>query len=195
MDYTATIEQMKSEGSPIPLPRPVVKIQNSEIELKAALSAIGNRMGENFEWLPEYDQVADWLSDNKGKGLFLLGAPGRGKSIMIRYAIPMIFRARLPRVFTVVDMANPTIKIDDLLTKKYIALDDIGAEVTRKVFGTERNIATEIISMASDVPDVLLIASSNLSMDAIESTYGARIADRIKYLCRRIPFNGKSMRK
>ena len=35
---------------------------------------------EDFEWLEQYDEVAQWMSNTEGRGLFLRGGCGVGKT-------------------------------------------------------------------------------------------------------------------
>ena len=195
MDYAEIFRQMKVEGSPVPAQRPRIAIPNARQELKDAMTAILSSMGEQLVWLPEYANVADWLADNKGKGLFLYGNCGRGKSLLARYAIPAIIRAFSRRIVSVVDCGSQQVNIDEILRRKLIVLDDVGVEVDRIDYGTRRNVVVEAINKAQDDPSTMLIMSSNLSGDAIRDRYGDRIYDRVKYLCHRIAFNGKSLRQ
>ena len=50
------------------------------------------RVGERAQWPDDYDQVAQWLTDNKGKGLMLIGDCGRGKSMITTEILPDLFR-------------------------------------------------------------------------------------------------------
>ena len=195
IDYSEIFRQMKVEGSPVPTQRPHIVIPNARQELENAMNAILSSMGERLVWLPEYDKVADWLAGNKGKGLFLYGNCGRGKSLLARYAIPAIIRAFSRRIVTIVDCGTQQYEIDEILRRKLIVLDDVGVEVDRIDYGTRRNIVVEAINKSQDDPSTMLIMSSNLSGDAIQDRYGDRIYDRVKYLCHRIAFNGKSLRK
>lgn len=195
MDYAEIFRQMKVEGSPVPAQRPRIAIPNARQELEDAMTAILSSMGEQLEWLPEYDRVADWLADNHSKGLLMFGNCGRGKSLLARYAIPAIIRAFSRRIVCVVDCGSQQVNIDEILRRKLIVLDDVGVEVDRIDYGTRRNIVVEAINKSQDDPSTMLIMSSNLSGDAIRDRYGDRIYDRVKYLCHRIAFNGKSLRK
>lgn len=195
IDYSEIFRQMKVEGSPVPAQRPRIIIPNARQELENAMNAILSSMGERLVWLPEYDKVADWLAGNKGKGLFLYGNCGRGKSLLARYAIPAIIRAFSRRIVTIVDCGTQQYEIDEILRRKLIVLDDVGVEVDRIDYGTRRNIVVEAINKSQDDPSTMLIMSSNLSGDAIRDRYGDRIYDRVKYLCHRIAFNGKSLRQ
>lgn len=195
MNYDEILNQLKTEGNPTPSPRFRFSIPNAREELEKAMAAVLSRMGEKLVWLPEYDKVAEWLTNNHGKGLLLYGNCGRGKSLLARYAIPMLFRAFCQRIVSVVDCGSQQVNIDEILRRKLISLDDIGVEVDRVDYGTRRNIVIEAINKAQDNPDTMLIMSSNLSGDAIRERYGARIFDRVKYLCHRISFNGQSLRR
>lgn len=195
MNYDEILNQLKTEGNPTPSPRLRFSIPNAREELEKAMAAVLSRMGEKLVWLPEYDKVAEWLTNNNGKGLMLYGNCGRGKSLLVRYAIPMLFRGFCQRIVTVVDCGSQHANIDEILRRKFIALDDIGTEAERMDFGTRRNIVVEVINKAQDNPDIMLIMSTNLSGDALRDKYGDRIYDRVKYLCHRVAFNGQSLRK
>lgn len=195
MNYDEILNQLKTEGNPTPSPRFRFSIPNAREELEKAMDAVLSRMGEKLVWLPEYDKVAEWLTNNNGKGLMLYGNCGLGKSLLVRYAIPMLFRGFCQRIVTVVDCGSQQGNIDEILRRKLISLDDIGVEVDRVDYGTRRNIVVEAINKAQDNPDTMLIMSSNLSGDAIRERYGDRILDRVKYLCHRISFNGQSLRR
>lgn len=195
MDYNEILKQLETEGNPVPSHRFRFSVPNAREELEKAMTTVLSRMGEKLVWLPEYDEVAKWLTNNDGKGLLLYGNCGRGKSLLARYAIPMIFRGFLRRIVTVVDCGSQTNNIDEILRRKFVSLDDIGTEAERVDFGTRRNIVVEVINKAHDNPDTLLIMSTNLSGDGIREKYGDRIFDRVKYLCYRVAFNGQSLRK
>lgn len=195
MSYEEILKQLRTEGNPVPCARFRFRIPDARTELKNALVTVLSAMGERLVWLPEYDKVAAWLSDNNGKGLLLFGNCGRGKSLITRYAIPMLLRKFANRIVTVVDCGAQDVCIDEVLKRKFIALDDIGVEVDRVEFGTRRNVVVEIVNKVQDNPDRMVIASSNLSGEGIKERYGDRIYDRIKYLSYRVAFNGNSLRK
>ena len=70
--YAEVMKQLSVEGNPTPTRRFSFSIPNAREELYSAMSAVFASMGEDFVWLEEYDRVAEWLSGNKGKGLWLL---------------------------------------------------------------------------------------------------------------------------
>ena len=54
---------------------------------------------DDFVWLPEYDQIVDWMTNTNDKGLMLMGDCGRGKSLILNYVLPVLFRKE-PRMFS-----------------------------------------------------------------------------------------------
>ena len=72
-------------------------IPNAKEALIAGLEEV---MRHKVEWLAEYDQIVNWLADNQGKGLVLIGPPGVGKSEICMKVIPLIFRMALHKVFS-----------------------------------------------------------------------------------------------
>lgn len=195
MDYNTVLSQMAKEGFNTPIRRFTFALPNAKEELQEAMSCIARSMGERLLWLPEYDEVATWLSGNNGKGLFLYGACGRGKSLLTRYALPMIFRAKMSRIVKVVDCAYSGVNIDEVVNYPYLALDDLGAEEDVVSYGTRRQLVSEVICRAQDNPRMFVIASSNYDGEALIARYGERVMDRIRYLFCRVSFNGKSLRK
>lgn len=57
--------------------RLLIHLPNAKEILDAGLQHF---LGSSYKWLPEYDNVADWLTDNNGQGLFCMGNCGRGKT-------------------------------------------------------------------------------------------------------------------
>lgn len=49
---------------------------------------------DEFQMLPEYEQVIDWMTDTADKGLLLMGDCGRGKSVILNYVLPVLFRMK-----------------------------------------------------------------------------------------------------
>lgn len=150
--------------------------------------------GRKMIWLPEYEAVADWLTDNRGKGLFLYGNCGRGKSILCRYVLPAIFLSRLNRVVRVYDIQEMNSDIDGVLTKRLVSLDDIGTEEVSVKYGERRMAFAEVMDMA-EKRKRLVIVSTNLNQQQLAERYGERTVDRIKSTTKRILFKGESLRQ
>ena len=145
-------------------------------------------------WLSEYDKVTEWLSDNRGRGLFLFGNCGQGKSMLCRYVLPAILLSYCHKVVSVFDTQQMNAQLDHVLSRHIISLDDIGTEEVINVFGNKRMAFAEIMD-AAEKDGKLLIISSNLSVKELQERYGERTLDRIRATTTRILFNGKSFRK
>ena len=51
-------------------------------------------VGVDPKWHDGYDEIVEWLHDNKGKGLLVYGDKGCGKSMLCANIIPKILNAR-----------------------------------------------------------------------------------------------------
>ncbi|QDP67850.1 MAG: hypothetical protein Unbinned8210contig1002_38 [Prokaryotic dsDNA virus sp.] len=145
-----------------------------------------------YKHLDEYNHIISWLSDTKGKGLFLIGNCGRGKSVILSGVLPLIFNAKKGKILkpiaarklhTVKEFASP-----------YILIDDIGTEEIVNDYGTKIDAVENAIFEAEDDLKMLLL-TSNLDASSIKERYGERIYDRIKRLCKVVFFRGESLRK
>lgn len=155
--------------------------------------------GREFKWLPEYDEVVDWLVDNEGKGLFMYGSCGRGKSIMIT-AIKTMFVAvglqlhgfhasMLPHKSPIYDDWN----YEFYRKWKCSYIDELGTEKMITNYGEKFEAFNEIINIAEQDLNILII-SSNLSPEQFLQRYGDRAMDRISRLCKAVEFKGNSLR-
>lgn len=152
--------------------------------------------GGDAIWLPEYDKVADWLTDNKGRGLLMYGNCGRGKTLIGERLLPLIFNRwlrpkKIISCYTSIEMNK---RPDDVLEKHIIYIDDIGIEDVAMSYGNKRLIFSELVDEA-ERKGKLLIISTNLSLPEISKKYGVRTVDRLKALTVQIPFVGESMRR
>ncbi len=145
-----------------------------------------------YKHLPEYETVAHWLSDTKGKGLFLIGNCGRGKSVILTGVLPLIFNAKKGKILK--PIAARKLHTVKEFVSPYIVIDDIGTEEIVNDYGTKIDAVENAIFEAEDDLKTLLL-TSNLDASAIKERYGERIYDRIKRLCLVVFFKGKSLRK
>lgn len=164
--------------------------KEAEAQFKEAFM-LTDKTIDSFEMLPEYKEIIGWLSDNKGKGLFMTGSVGRGKTTILRGVLPLLFLANLNKIITV----YPARELHKFDYKKWlIAIDDMGQDDVVKDFGTSVNAVEDAISYAEDHMKLLLI-TSNLTRDQIKNKYGERIMSRIERLCKIVVFKGSSKRK
>lgn len=192
-------------------PRKVINIsiENAKVVLENAMGYYLLMQDRELSWLSEYDQVAEWLSNNKGKGLFLFGDCGRGKSLLTRYVLPAIISKYCEIKIGVYEYweLNPNLDriIGGRVTNKYndeeylsgmsrLCIDDIGPESDLNQYGNKRIAFSEIMDSV-EKESKLIIISTNLNKDRLLERYGARTFDRIISTTKRIEFKGNSLRE
>lgn len=188
------VSQMQMQGMRLPVQKVEVRLPDAVEMLREVMEYFVAREGRELEWLPEYDRVADWLSDNKGRGLFLYGDSGRGKSLLGRYVLPTILLMKCRKVVSVFDVQDMNRDIDHVLTKHIISIDDIGTEEQSVKFGERRMAFAEVMD-AAEKQNKLVVVSTNLSVDEIRKRYGDRVLERIVSTTCDVLFEGKSLRK
>ena len=145
-----------------------------------------------YKHLDEYNHIISWLSDTKGKGLFLIGNCGRGKSVIVTGVLPLIFNAKKGKILKPI-AARKLHKITEY-PSPFIVIDDIGTEEIVNDYGTKIDAVENAIFEAEDDLKLLLL-TSNLDASSIKERYGERIYDRIKRLCLVVFIRGESLRK
>jgi DNA replication protein DnaC len=133
-------------------------------------------IGPSAQWLPEYDQVAEWLSDNQGKGLMCIGDCGRGKTVITRDILSVLFAKTIRVRFQDGTTGHPVYNYflaKELKSRwaevercKIICVDDVGTEAIAKVYGETHNYFAELVDLCND-RDKLLICSTNLSQEQL----------------------------
>ena len=115
-------------------------------------------IGPTAQWLPEYDAVADWLSDNQGKGLMCIGDCGRGKTIITRDILPLVFKNYIQihdtrddywyhPVYSYFQAKELKSRWDEIVRGKVICIDDVGTEPIAKVYGETHNYFSELVDL------------------------------------------------
>lgn len=192
MDMEREIDEMKDYG--LQLMQPVhLQIKNAKENL---MKGINYFTGGNGKWLPEYEEIVDWLSDNKGKGLLCIGNCGRGKTLICTKIIPILMHSQYRLAvhpYTSLDMNN---NLDEIIKKHLVAIDDIGIEGEQSKYGEHRLIFPEIVDNAERNGSLLLITSNlaTTGANSIESKYGIRTIDRLRGITKIVVFKGKSLR-
>lgn len=150
-------------------------------------------LGDKAKWMNEYDQVADWLTDNNGRGLLCMGNCGRGKTLLCTKIIPPILLATDNRVLQSFTMQEVATHLDSLLTKRILCLDDVGTEADSVKYGERRQPFVELVDSAERNNGILVI-TTNLTAQEIAAKYGERTLDRLRALTKLVHFKGESMR-
>ena len=79
INFRSAIERLR-DTTYKPLPDKVqIGIPNAETHLKGGLKYF---CGDDARWNADYEKIVQWLTDNKGKGLMLVGSCGVGKSLI-----------------------------------------------------------------------------------------------------------------
>lgn len=159
---------------------------------EAAFLAVDQTV-KTYKHLPEYDQIIDWMHDNTGKGLFLTGDCGRGKSTILTGVLPVIFLQKFGKVLNPYHADIIPTKVAEITAKWATCIDELGVEPLVNNFGDKYEGFNVIINEAeAKIKPVFL--STNLDSKQILDRYGERTFDRIKRLCRIVKFVGPSFR-
>lgn len=163
---------------------------------------------EQYHHLPEYEEVIDWMTDTKDKGLLLMGDCGRGKSIIISGVIPVLLRMKRKyvQVIHAQDMNKPALNsqiyyygqrpetnLDYLLKTAYPIIDELGVENMANDYG-EKTEGFNLIMNAAERYHRPIYATTNLDREQILNRYGERTLDRLSHLCLIVEFKGDSLR-
>jgi len=153
---------------------------------------------KKFIYYPEYDQVIDWLSDNKGKGLALFGTVGTGKSVILRSILPVYMRGQYNKNLRVIGLPEfMSIHPEDFrnyLERSMIAIDELGREPLATDYGVKYEAAPVLIE-SCEIQSKLLFLTSNATRSDIISRYGSHTLDRITKLCKIVTIKQESLRK
>ena len=143
-----------------------------------------------YKHLNSYDEIIDWLSDTKGRGLMLMGDCGLGKSTILNYVIPAIFRTKTNKLLT----STPAKELGEIerSSASFIIIDDLGTESIKNDYGTKIDAVADAISYAEDSSKTLLI-TTNLDAGELKERYDERTLDRLRK-CKVVVIKGKSFR-
>lgn len=191
IDFKKTIDGLKETGFD-PIPNKVnIHIPDAKDLLKRGLNYFTQNNGI---WLSEYEQIAEWLSDNKGKGLLCIGNCGRGKTLICEKVIPVLLNHYCRKIVNCYDAQQMNSKLDEVKRFHIIYIDDVGTENISVKYGEKRIAFAELVDEAEKKGKMLII-TSNLSTDDIQLKYGERVLDRLKAITKVVLFEGESLRK
>lgn len=151
--------------------------------------------GEKWVWQPEYEAIADWLENNGGRGLWLCGECGRGKTLIGGKILPILFNFyNFPRkIISVYDAKDMNEHYKDIISKHIIYIDDVGKESMSVQYGNKHLCFSDIVDEA-EKKGKLLIFSTNLTQEEMLTKYGERTIDRLRSITKKVVFKGKSLR-
>ena len=145
---------------------------------------------DTYVHLPSYDKIIDWLSDTNGRGLMMMGDCGLGKSTILNFVIPAIFRTKTNKLLTSI----PAKELGEIerSSASFIIIDDLGTESIKNDYGTKIDAVADAISYAEDSSKTLLI-TTNLDAGELKERYDERTYDRLRK-CKVVVIKGKSFR-
>lgn len=191
IDFRKTIESLKGSGFCLVPDTVRVSIQNSKELLSRGVKYFA---GDSAQWLPEYDEVARWLTNNEGRGLFCYGNCGRGKTMICCKIIPLLLNHYCRKLVTYYDAQQMNADIETVKAKHILCIDDIGTENISVKYGERRLAFSEIVDEA-EKKGKLLILTTNLSLEEVSAKYGERTMDRLIAITKPVKFKGQSLRR
>mgnify|MGYP002412033644 FL=1 len=188
--FNTTIRSMKNMGFNPDAQCASVRIPNAKQNIEIGLK----RFVQSPKWLPEYDAVSEWLSDNHGRGLLCIGNLGRGKTIICAKILPVLLNYYHRLIVHVVDATELNTKFEDIKQYHILCIDDVGVENEAVKYGERKILFTELVDLAEKKGKLLLL-TTNLSTAELSAKYGMRTLDRLKAITRVVHFKGESLRK
>ena len=200
--FASSVEALRRSGFD-PYPK-CLRLQ--VVEAKELLAAgLRYYLGDSAKWLPCYDEVAAWLSDNKGRGLLCLGPCGLGKTLIVQNILPVIIHRYCQRVAWSYSAQEMNDRIADIVKKELVIIDDIGTEPAVKFDYGERSTPFLKLCDAAEKRGILLMMTANLRtthgtdrqgnvIPSIEDRYGDLVLSRLRSIVKIVEFKGKDMR-
>ena len=172
-----------------------ITIANAKERLQKGLQHF---LGDKAQWLPDYDEIADWLTDNKGRGLLLVGTSGLGKSVICQKILPVLLGSDV----AVVSAREMGQQIDTLLQQRCVIIDNLGHEpLTEMVNYRKRQPFFELCDEAVR-RGLLLIVNTTFSTsrvrnplypNSIKDRYGDEVYNRLRATTHVVELRGQSM--
>lgn len=207
MDYTSEFQQqaeyMRDYGFNPYSQRLNIAVPNARERLMAGLHYF---LGDKAKWLDCYDELADWLTDNKGRGLLCIGTCGLGKTLLCQNILPVLihqYTKVVPEACTANEMNS---KVDRLQDERCVIVDDLGVEAPEtNTYGNRRFPFNELCDAAERHGSMLIITTNlrtthkidpqtHQAIPSIEDRYGIRTLDRLRAITKVVVFSGESMR-
>ena len=150
-------------------------------------------LGDNYKWLPEYDEVTDWLTDNKGMGLFCMGNCGRGKTTICLQVLPCIMQHYFHKIFSICLARDVNRHYNEVMQKQLLIIDDVGREEPYQEYGNHFNVFPDFVDDC-ERKGKLLITNTNCTKEQLAEKYGERTLSRLKATTRLVAFAGADLR-
>lgn len=190
IDFKKHIDYLGNTGY-IGLPTQVkIHIPDARAHLQNGLKYF---CGENAKWLPDYEPIVEWLKDNKGRGLLLMGSCGVGKTLIGMRIIPLLINYYCRKNVSIYTAQELNSKPDEIISKHIVYIDDVGTEDISNIYGNKRIPFAELVD-AAERNGKLLIATTNLDKTHLTEKYKDRVIDRLGAITRGVSIKSASMR-
>ena len=199
IDFKSLVDRL-NDGTGVQMPETVsIRIPDAEQRLRGGLDYFVNVFSrgevQKAEWNERnYRPIVDWMTDNKGRGLLMVGNCGLGKSLIGKYILPYLIRDACRKVVNVFNTQELNSRPDEIIGYHIIYIDDIGTENVSNIYGNKRIPFMELCD-ATEQKGKLLMCSTNLTIEELKEKYGDRTVDRLKSTTKVVPFIGESLRK
>ena len=191
INFKATIERLRDTTYKSLPDKVQISVPNAETHLKGGLKYF---CGDAAKWNADYEKIVQWLTDNKGKGLMLVGGCGVGKTLIGMRIIPLLLYHYYRKVVTICTANELNKSPDDFLCSHIIYVDDVGTEDVSNIYGNKRVPFAELVD-AAERDGKILMFSTNLDEEHLKAKYGDRVIDRLHAITRRVTITGKTNRK
>lgn len=148
---------------------------------------------KDFNWLPEYEKIIEWMVNPNKKGLLLSGDPGRLKTITTTLIFPVLWHQLYGFIVKPVEASEIELNMQLFKNSPIINIDDVGTEPTINDFGSKYEPFSRLVDFCEKNSKILII-TTNYSRKEMWTRYGTRTVDRLDLLCEPIPFKGDSFR-
>ena len=131
-DFRSAVERLRLQGYDMYPDRVRIQIPNAKELLQQGLQYF---LGDSAQWLPCYDEIASWMTDNQGRGLLCMGNCGLGKTLICGSILPTIlltYSKKVMATFSAIDINDRT---REVMNNKLAFIDDIGTEPEAVRFG------------------------------------------------------------
>lgn len=186
----------------------LIRLGNERLKKLKKVFEIDNENEKQINLIAEYFLgIENEL--NQEKGLFILGNPGSGKSIIFELTMQMMFFSNTPKI-----MKDKSFKMESCeeiavqakkegesilyqFKKGIICFDDLGDEDIKKNWGDRINSMYVVIKQRYKYfwkNNLVTHFTTNLSKEDFINMYGVRSYSRMKEMCNIIELSGKDRR-
>ena len=190
MDFKATVSLFAKRNMILQPERMHISVPDAREVLDAGLRHF---LGNGYKWLNEYDQVADWLTDNRGLGLLCMGNCGRGKTTICLQVLPCIIHHYFHKIVSIYLAREMNRQYAEVMQHYLFVIDDIGREEPYQEYGNRFNVLPDLVDDC-ERRGKLLITTTNCTTTELADKYGERTLSRLKATTRLVVFAGEDLR-